>query len=92
MRIPTTVNACLASAWGMNSADKALDPNVKGPRVKTAALFCLMYRGSALGELEALTRFGLTVFLTFDHTAVAGQEACRFQRAAQRGIIKLKRF
>jgi hypothetical protein len=26
-------------------------------------------------ELEALTRLGLTVFLTLDHTAVAGQEA-----------------
>ena len=36
-----------------------------------------------LGELEALTRFRFTVFLTLDDAAVTCEEAGRFQRAAQ---------
>ena len=46
----------------------------------------------AFGELEAPTRLALAVFLAFHHPAVAGQETGRLERAAQRRIVKLKRF
>jgi len=39
-----------------------------------------------LGELEALTGFLLTVFLTFFHTRVAGEVTGGFKRVAVGGI------
>lgn len=47
---------------------------------------------SALGELEGFTGLGFTVFLPFNHTAVAREKACGFQRSAQGRFIKLQRF
>ena len=37
----------------------------------------------ALGELERTASFCFTVLLTFNNTAVAGQEACCLQSATQ---------
>src|SRR6056297_3460168 len=48
--------------------------------------------GLTLRELEAPARLAATVFLTLDNTAVTGQEPCGLERAAQTGIIKLKRL
>ena len=58
-------------------------PNEKG-RPHRSGLFRTTCKLSlTLGELEALTRFSLTILLTFYYAAVAGQEACRFQRPTQ---------
>src|SRR5690606_29703720 len=43
--------------------------------------------GSALRELEAAASLGPAVLLAFHHAAVAGQEACRLHRAAQRRLV-----
>ena len=41
---------------------------------------------SALGELEAATRFGAAVFLSLHHARVAGEETAAFEHAAQIGL------
>ena len=62
--------------------------NEKGPLHSEAALFQIsVVKNLTLRELEALTRFGFTVFLTFNNTAVTCEEASGFQSTTQRRIV-----
>jgi hypothetical protein len=46
----------------------------------------------ALGELEGAAGLGLTVLLTFNNAAVAGQEPTSFQHTAQIWLVIGERF
>src|SRR5579883_1030528 len=55
----------------------------KSPEISLRALSFVLPDRSALRELEGTAGLGLTVLLTLDDAAVAGQEAAGLQRAAQ---------
>lgn len=61
--------------------------NKKGDPQAASFETLIGYRGLAFRELEALTRFRFTVFLTLDLTAIAGQEASGFDRGTQGRFI-----